>query len=97
MINKAGSEKNIERIDISSEIYYLIRKIDGSWAAAGAFIGLMGGILSTLSGMILTLMAWNTASESFKLPLDQWGTALFILSLPLYALGAHCLDLVERK
>jgi hypothetical protein len=97
MIKKAGLEKNIEEADLYSEIYSLIREIHGSWPAAGAFIGLTGGALSPLLGIILSLMAWNTTSESSKLLLSEWGTAFFMLSLPLYALGAHCLDLIESR
>ena len=63
-----------------------------------AAVGLFGGLLSIILGVAawaaFGLLAPAGALGSF---LDIAGTVLLVLPLPLLALGAHCLDLLEKK
>jgi hypothetical protein len=78
-------------------IYLLISKRRGGWQSAGAAFGLAGGLLS----IPLALLSW--AAVRFLAPaaigptLNVLSNVFFALALPLLALGACCLDLLERK
>ena len=88
--------------DLRGEIYrrilLLLRKNRGSWQSVAAAVGLFGGLLSIALGALdwaaVGLFAPAGALGSF---LDTAGTVLFVLPLPLMALGAYCLDLLEKK
>lgn len=79
-------------------ILLLIGKNRGAWQAVAGVAGLLGGLLSIVLGVlvwaVVGLIAPSGAVGSF---LDAAGTVLFVLPLPLLALGAHCLDLLEKK
>ena len=79
-------------------ILLLMGKNRGAWQAVAAGVGLFGGLLSVVLGVLdwaaVGLFAPAGALGSF---LDAAGTVLFVLPLPLLALGAHCLDLLEKK
>jgi hypothetical protein len=73
-------------------------QVDGwSWVNGGAVCGLCLGIISPIIGSILTAIAWFTGPEWHGLHLHRTGTLLFVLTIPLLAFGAHCLDLSERQ
>ena len=69
-----------------------------TWQTVGAVVGLFGGLLSlalaVLIWAVVGLISPAGAPGSF---LEVAGTVLFVLPLPLLALGAHCLDLLEKK
>ena len=68
-----------------------------SWLTAGAVLGLAGGLLTGILGSLLTFTAWFTWIGALK-QYEQWlGTALLIATIPLMAVGAHFLDLIESK
>jgi hypothetical protein len=82
---------------IYGRIFLLVCEHRGTWQAVGAAVGLFGGLLS----VVLAVLIWAVVAlfAPAGVPgslLDQAGTALFILPLPLLALGAHCLDLLEK-
>jgi hypothetical protein len=85
------------RGEIYRRILFLLKKNRASWQSAAAAVGLFGGLLSIVLGAVdwaaVGMFAPSGALGSF---LDAAGTALFALSLPLLALGAHCLDLLEK-
>jgi hypothetical protein len=78
-------------------IYLLVSTKRGGWQSAGAVFGLTGGMLS----IPLALVSW--AAVRFLSPvaisatLNVLSNLFFALSLPLLALGAYCLDLLEKK
>ena len=83
---------------IYHRIHLLMAKNRGGWQMVGAAVGLFGGLLS----IVLGVMSWAVVgiiapAGAFGSFLDVAGTALFFLPLPLLALGAHCLDLLEKK
>ncbi len=89
--------KNTLGEELYGRIDLLIRKNGRAWAAIGATFGLAGGMLSiilaTLLWAIVTLLV-STGLGSF---LNILETVFFSLSLPLLALGAYCLDLLEKR
>ena len=86
------------RGEIYGRILLLMRKNRGSWQSVVAAAGLLGGTLSIALGA-LDWAAVGLLAPAGKLGsyLDTAGTVLFVLPLPLLLLGAHCLDLLEKK
>jgi hypothetical protein len=84
--------------DIYRRILLLMGKNRGSWEAVAAAVSLFGGLLAivlgTLDWAVVGLFAPAGRLGSF---LDVTGTVLLVLPLPLLALGAFCLDLLEKK
>lgn len=63
----------------------------------GAVFGLGSGILSIIVAIVLPVITpWLAASDSVSF-LKGISSVLLILFLPLLILGAHCLDLLEKK
>ena len=86
------------RGEIFQRILRLVGKNRGSWQAVAAAVGLFGALLCIALGAVdwafVGLFAPAGALGSF---LDKAGTVLLLLPLPLLALGAFCLDLLEKK
>ncbi|HEX8283123.1 MAG TPA: hypothetical protein VF588_07200 [Pyrinomonadaceae bacterium] len=84
--------------EIYQRILHLTAKSRRTWESVFAAVGLFGGLLSIVLGVLdwaaVGLLTPAGALGSF---LDAAGTALFVLPLPLLALGAYCLDLLEKK
>jgi hypothetical protein len=97
MKNSAGLRNKNSQEDIYSEIYFLIKENGGSWQSAGAFLGLVGAFLSPIAGILLNLIAWQITFGNLKSFLIRTSLVLLALFLPLSVLGAHCLDLIEKK
>ena len=82
---------------IYRRIYLLIRKNRGDWAAAGATLGLACAMLSIILAALLWVVVPLLARSNFRSFLNVLDTAFFVLPLPLLALGAYCLDLLEKR
>lgn len=86
------------RGDIYRRMLLLMGKNWGAWQSVAAAVSLFGGLLAivlgTLDWAFVGLFAPAGALGSF---LDTAGTVLLVLPLPLLALGAFCLDLLEKK
>jgi hypothetical protein len=86
------------RDEIFQRILRLMGKNRGSWQAVAAAAGLFGGLLCIVLGALdwafVGLFAPAGKVGSF---MDVAGTVLLLLPLPLLALGASCLDLLEKK
>src|SRR5215210_7045486 len=86
------------RGEIFQRILRLMGKNRGSWQAVAAAVSLFGGMLAIVLGALdwafVGLFAPAGALGSL---LDTAGTVLLVLPLPLMALGAFCLDLLEKK
>ena len=67
------------------------------WLWAGAAVGLAGGLTTGMVGAFLTFTSWFTWAGTLQHYEHALGTALFFVTIPLLALGAHCLDLIERR
>jgi hypothetical protein len=85
------------RDDPFERIGSLIRESTRTWSSAGAVFGLAGGVSAPALGALLTVVNWFTSQQRASLYLSRLSTTLFILTIPLLALGAHCLDLLETR
>ena len=88
--------------DLRGEMYRRILLLMGrnwkTWQAFVAAVSLFGGLLAIVLG-VLDWAAVGLFSPSGALGafLDTAGTVLLVVPLPLLALGAFCLDLLEKK
>ena len=86
------------RGEVYQRIFLLVGKNWGAWQSAAAVLSLFGGLLAIVLGALdwafVGLFAPAGALGSF---LYTSGTVLLVLPLPLLALGAFCLDLLEKK
>ena len=77
-------------------IYLLVSKDVWGWPSIGAVCGLAGGLLSVILGGLLWVVVRLLATGVFGALLNRVELVFFVLTLPLLALGAHCLDLLEQ-
>jgi hypothetical protein len=68
-----------------------------NWQAAGAAVGLIGGLISSIVGSVLTAIAWFSGPLWHGIHIQRDGTALLFLTIPLLIIGACGLDLLDRK
>jgi hypothetical protein len=73
------------------------KKIGWTWQATGAVLGLSGGLIAIVFGAVFTILGWFAESVTARSFLKKYGTIVFLLAIPLLILGAHCLDLLDRK
>jgi hypothetical protein len=97
MNNYLDTSRDPVRDDPFERIGSLIWKSPRPWPSAGAVTGLAGGILAPALGAALTAISWFASQQMASLYLSRLSTTLFFLTIPLLALGAHCLDLLEER
>ena len=68
-----------------------------NWKVRGALFGLAAGFIAPIVGSIVTVICWFRDPAWHGIALHQAGTALFVVTLPLLILGAHCLDLLDKE
>ena len=68
-----------------------------NWKTRGAVFGLGSGFSAPVFGAVITVISWFIDPAWHGLTLHQAGTTLFVLTLPLLILGAHCLDLLDQE
>jgi hypothetical protein len=78
-------------------IYALVSKRGAGWPSVGAVSGLLGGLLTVPVALLLSGMSKFIAPVEIVGTLDVLSNILFLLTLPLLALAACCLDLLENK
>lgn len=78
-------------------IYLLLSNKGGGWPSAGAVLGLACGLLSVPLAALLWAMSRFIAPDEIGSTLNMLSNFLFALTLPLLALGACSLDLLENK
>lgn len=70
---------------------------DLNWKSSVAVFGLGSGFIALILGLILTVISWFRDPVWHHVALHQAGTTLFVLTLPLLVIGAHCLDLLDAE
>jgi hypothetical protein len=86
------------RGDIYRRMLLLMGKNWGSWESVAAAVSLFGGLLAIVLGTLdWAVVGLFAPAGTLGSLLDVAGTVLFALPLPLMALGAFCLDLLEKK
>jgi hypothetical protein len=73
------------------------KRFGWTWQATGAILGLSGGLIAIVFGAVFTILNWFAESATARSFLKEYGTIVFLLAIPLLILGAHCLDLLDRK
>ena len=68
-----------------------------TWQSGGAACGLCFGLFALLIGSVLTAITWFTGPGWHGFALQRDGTVLLLLTFPLLAFGAHCLDLLDQQ
>ena len=68
-----------------------------NWRSVGAATAFFLGILSPILGSILTVIAWATGPNWHGFLIHRDGTVLLFLTIPLLVVGAHFLDLMDKK
>lgn len=97
-MNQTQTIQYAERDDrIYLRIYLLLSKKGGGWPSFGALIGLVGGLLSVPLASLLWAMSKFIGPVEIGPTLNMLSNILFALTLPLLALSACCLDLLEAK
>lgn len=97
-MNQTQTIQYVEREDrIYLRIYLLLSKSGGGWPSFGALIGLVGGLISSPLASLLWAMSKFTGLVEIGPTLNMLSNILFALTLPLLAVGACCLDLLENK
>jgi hypothetical protein len=86
------------RGEIYQRILLLMGSHWGSWQSVAAAVSLFGGLLAIVLGFLdWAAVGLFAPSGTLGSLLDAAGTILFVLPLPLLALGAYCLDLLEKR
>jgi hypothetical protein len=75
----------------------LIKKNKGTLESFGVVAGLGGGILTALLVIILSIIPWSMRISNIAPAIKAINFICLLLILPLLALGAHCLDLLEKR
>jgi hypothetical protein len=92
--------QTIQYAESDDRIYlriYLLLSKGGGWPSFGVLIGLVGGLLSVPLASLLWTMSTFIGPVEIGPTLNLLSNILFALTLPLLALGACCLDLLENK
>jgi hypothetical protein len=79
------------------ELYIWTRRGRWTWQAVGAMLGLGGGVLAAAVGTLLSAVAWVRGGETGGLSLHGVGSILLLSMIPLLIIGAHCLDLLDKR
>lgn len=83
--------------DLYPRIILLIKKDRWELESVGAVFGFGGAIFSFIAAIILATVAWSLSPAGIYQNFKVASFICFALNLPLLALGAHCLDLLEKK
>lgn len=68
-----------------------------TWHDTGTVFGFTGGFLTVFFGTVFTITGWLARSAAWGAFFQRFATVLFLLTIPLLILGAHCLDLADSK
>lgn len=86
--------------ELKGEMYrricLLVSKQGGGWRAAGAAFGLACGLLSVPFGLLVWATAGFVGPAGIGPTLGLLSNIIFAVTLPLLAVGAFCLDLLEE-
>lgn len=78
-------------------MYLLVSKNRWTWQSLGAAFGLAGGMLSMLLGLLLWMLNRFHAAGGGDSSGHVLEILFFVLPIPLMVLGAHCLDMLEKR
>lgn len=96
-MNKNKSREDEIWNDLYPRMGLLIKKDCWEWESVVAASAFGVGVLSFVAGTILTIAAWFVSPGNLYQYFKVASIICFAINLPLFALGAHCLDLLEKK
>lgn len=97
MNNDYALREDESRGEIYRSIYLLVTRQGGGWQAAGAAFCLVGGALTFPPALVLWAAAKFVGPFGIGPALNLSSTILFVMVLPLLALGSCFLDHLEKK
>jgi hypothetical protein len=68
-----------------------------NWKSLAAVFGLAAGLASLVFGALASVAGWLGGRGGYGPLFLRLGTLLLLLSIPLLAAGAHCLDLEDSR
>jgi hypothetical protein len=83
--------------DFYQEVESLIRKNPWAWQSVCAVLGLAGGVIAPFLGAASDVTTWFVHSTTANSYLHVLSIVFCALTIPLIALGACCLDLLEAN
>ena len=83
--------------DFYQEMESLIKKNPWAWQSVCAVLGLAGGVSAPFLGAASDVITWFANSTTVNSYLHVLSIVFCALTIPLIALGACCLDLLEAK
>lgn len=83
--------------DFYGEMESLIMKNPWAWQSVCAVLGLAGGVVAPFLGAASDMMTWFAKSAIVNSYLHVLSIVFCALTIPLIALGACCLDMLEAK
>jgi hypothetical protein len=78
-------------------LYVWTRSGGWTWQAVGVVTGFGGGMLVIAVGALLSAVAWMRGDATSGLSIHGLGSIFLLSTIPLLILGAHCLDLLDRR
>src|SRR5262245_54663301 len=93
-----ASDLALQKTELTTRYVISVLNTHGwTFRTGGAAFGLCGGVIAAVLGATLTAIAWFTGPKWHGHLLQRDGTILLFLTIPLLALGAHCLDLLDKQ
>jgi hypothetical protein len=89
--------KDERETDFYQDMDYLIKKNPWSWQSVCAVLGLAGGVIAPFIGAASGILTWYVVSPTVNSYLHVSSIVFCALTIPLLALGACCLDMLETK
>ncbi|HEX2751800.1 MAG TPA: hypothetical protein VHP34_01575, partial [Alphaproteobacteria bacterium] len=89
--------KDRPETDFYGEMESLIRKNPWAWQSVLAVLGLAGGVIAPFLGAASDVITWFAKSATVNSYLHVLSIVFCALTIPLIALGACCLDMLEAK
>ncbi|MGH9901670.1 MAG: hypothetical protein ACRD68_07640, partial [Pyrinomonadaceae bacterium] len=83
--------------DFYQDMESLIRKNPWAWQSVCAVLGLAGGVIAPFAGAASDIISWFVSSTTVNSYLHVLSIVFCALTIPLLALGACCLDMLEAK
>lgn len=83
--------------DFYQEMESLIKKNPSAWQSVCAVLGLAGGVIAPFLGAASDVTTWFVHSTTVNSYLHVLSIVFCALTIPLIALGAYCLDMLEAK
>lgn len=83
--------------DFYEDVESLIKQNPWAWQSVCAVVGLAGGVIAPFLGAASDIISWFVISTTVNSYLHVLSIVFCALTIPLLALGACCLDMLEKQ